>query len=60
MYHIHFGAATVNSYDAAGSYGLSSQVSNVPGSGYRQLRAAQEHVARHKLLDSNTADTIAR
>ena len=31
MYYSHFGAATVNSYDAAGSYGLSSQVSNVPG-----------------------------
>lgn len=28
----HFGAATVNSYDSAGSYGLTSQVSNVPGS----------------------------
>lgn len=31
IYYSHFGAATVNSYDAAGSYGLSSQVSNVPG-----------------------------
>lgn len=26
----HFGAATVNTYDANGSYGLTSQVSNVP------------------------------
>ncbi len=32
LFYNHFGAATVNSYDAAGSYGLSSQVSNVPGS----------------------------
>jgi carboxypeptidase family protein len=31
IFYNHFGAATVNSYDAAGSYGLSSQVSNVPG-----------------------------
>jgi carboxypeptidase family protein len=31
MYYSHFGAATVNSYDSAGSYGLSSQVTNVPG-----------------------------
>jgi hypothetical protein len=28
----HFGAATVNSYDSSGSYGLSSQVTNIPGS----------------------------
>jgi hypothetical protein len=32
LFYSHFGAATVNSYDAAGSYGLSSQVTNVPGS----------------------------
>lgn len=32
MFYDHFGAATVNAYDSAGSYGLSSQVSNVPGS----------------------------
>lgn len=32
IFYDHFGAATVNSYDSAGSYGLSSQVSNVPGS----------------------------
>src|SRR5579872_279436 len=31
IFYNHFGAATVNSYDAAGSYGLTSQVSNVPG-----------------------------
>lgn len=31
IYYSHFGAATVNAYDSAGSYGLSSQVSNVPG-----------------------------
>ncbi len=32
LFYSHFGAATVNSYDSAGSYGLSSQVQNVPGS----------------------------
>ena len=31
MVYNHFGAATVNSYDSAGSYGLSSQVTNIPG-----------------------------
>jgi hypothetical protein len=31
IYYSHFGAATVNSYNAAGSFGLSSQVQNVPG-----------------------------
>lgn len=31
MFYNHFGAGTVNSYDSAGAYGLSSQVSNVPG-----------------------------
>lgn len=31
IFYNHFGAATVNSYNSAGSYGLSSQVSNVPG-----------------------------
>ncbi len=31
IFYNHFGAGTVNSYDSAGSYGLSSQVSNVPG-----------------------------
>ena len=31
IYYSHFGAATVNAYNAAGSFGLSSQVSNVPG-----------------------------
>jgi hypothetical protein len=28
----HFGAATVNTFDTTGSFGLSSQISNVPGS----------------------------
>jgi len=28
----HFGAATVNTFDTSGSFGLSSQISNVPGS----------------------------
>ncbi len=31
IFYNHFGAGTVNSYDSAGSYGLSSQVTNVPG-----------------------------
>lgn len=31
IYYSHFGAATVNAYNAAGSFGLSSQVQNVPG-----------------------------
>lgn len=31
IFYNHFGASTVNSYNSAGSYGLSSQVQNVPG-----------------------------
>ncbi|MGI9071560.1 MAG: carboxypeptidase regulatory-like domain-containing protein [Bryobacteraceae bacterium] len=32
LFYNHFGAATVNTYDEYGSFGLSSQVQNVPGS----------------------------
>ncbi|MBV8906446.1 MAG: carboxypeptidase regulatory-like domain-containing protein, partial [Acidobacteriia bacterium] len=32
MFYQHFGAATVDEFNAAGAYGLSSQSSNIPGS----------------------------
>lgn len=32
LFYQHFGAATVNEFNASGAYGLSSQSSNIPGS----------------------------
>ncbi len=47
MFYNHFGAGTVNSYDQAGAYGLSSQVSNVPGTVQRDERAALHRHNHH-------------